>query len=128
MKNLFLFSLFTLLCVAPTFAQMQEDVDYNPSVQPQYVGGQEALLLFIQNNIKYPKDAKDSGIDGTIYVEFVIDTDGSVIRTKVIRGNGTSLDMEAVRVINAMPKWTPGQDGDGNKVKTAMTLPIRFQL
>lgn len=128
MKKLFFLSILTLLFTAPAFAQMQEDVDYNPSVQPEFVGGQEAMYAYLKGNIKYPTDALENNVTGTIYVEFVINEDGSISREIARRGGYPSLVTEALRVVSEMPAWSPGQDVDGKNVKTSVTLPIRFEL
>ena len=75
-------------------------------------------------NIKYPKETKK---EGNVHVSFVIDEKGNVTDAKVVKGVSTLLDNEALRVVKAMPKWTPGQD-KGKNVKVKMTLPINFKL
>jgi len=94
---------------------------------PEFPGGNEALLKFITSNIRYPESAKKSKIEGRVYVGFDIDTDGSVINIKVLRGVNSELDAEAIRVIKSMPKWTPGKQR-GKAVRVNYTLPIMFSL
>ncbi|MDG1347646.1 MAG: hypothetical protein P8P77_08515 [Crocinitomicaceae bacterium] len=72
MKNLFILSILTLLFTASAFAQLQEDVDYNPSVQPEFFGGQEAMNAYLKENLNYPADALENKKTETIFVEFVI--------------------------------------------------------
>ena len=94
---------------------------------PEYPGGNAALNKFIIENIAYPKTAKESGLQGAVYVSFIVDTDGSVTGVKVKKGIGGGCDEEAMRVVKMMPKWKPGTD-NGKKVKVSFTLPIKFQL
>ena len=77
--------------------------------------------------LKYPKYAVDNGIQGRVYVDFVIDESGNVKDVKVSRSAHTALDEEAVRVVSASPKWKPGRHR-GKKVKVAMTIPVDFRL
>jgi TonB family protein len=94
---------------------------------PEYVGGSNAMNAFIASNISYPQKAKETGIQGTVYVTFVIDETGAVGNAKVIRGIGKECDVEALRVVKMMPKWKPGKQS-GKNVKVAFTLPIKFSL
>lgn len=96
---------------------------------PQYPGGDKALFEFIKNNIQYPKEAKKIGLEGKVYVKFVIDVTGSVSNVELAKGieNGKQLEEEAIRVVKLMPKWTAGMQG-GKPVSVAFTLPISFYL
>ena len=96
---------------------------------PQYPGGDKALFEFIKNNIQYPKEAKKIGLEGKVYVKFVIDVTGSVSNVELAKGieNGKQLEEEAIRVVKLMPKWTAGMQG-GKAVSVAFTLPISFYL
>ncbi|HMM12194.1 MAG TPA: energy transducer TonB [Bacteroidales bacterium] len=94
---------------------------------PEFPGGQQAMLEFIARNIKYPPLARESGIQGRVFVNFVVEPDGSVSNVKVIRGIGGGCDEEAVRVIQSMPKWTPGRQR-GKPVRVSFNLPVRFTL
>jgi protein TonB len=97
-------------------------------VLPAYNGGQAALEKYITNNIEYPQEAIDNNVEGTVNVQFLVDEKGNVSNVKTI-GNkiGSGLEEEAVRVVSAMPKWSPGQV-KGKNVKTWRTLPITYQL
>ncbi len=95
--------------------------------QPGYPGGDEARLKYLRDNIKYPEMAKESGIQGTVYVTFVVEKDGSISNVKVLRGIGGGCDEEAVRVIKNMPKWKPGKQR-GRPVRAQFNMPIRFIL
>ncbi len=94
---------------------------------PSFPGGEAALMKYLGNNIKYPAIAKDAGIQGTVYVTFVINEKGEVKDAKVLRSIGGGTDEEAIRVVNAMPKWKPGKQR-GKPVKVQYNLPIRFTL
>jgi TonB family protein len=96
-------------------------------VQPEFNGGMEALVNFLSENLKYPEKAKADNVSGKVYVSFVISKSGKVKDAKVIRGVSTEIDNEALRVIKAMPDWTPGTK-DGKKADIEMKLPINFQL
>lgn len=82
---------------------------------------------WIGKNVNYPVLAMENGIEGKVYVQFVVERDGSVSNIKVVRGVDASLDKEAIRVISAMPKWKPGKQR-GKAVRVSYTLPIAFQL
>ncbi len=94
---------------------------------PQFPGGDEGLFNYLVTNIKYPSDAKDQDIEGRVICQFVINRDGSVVDVVVVRGVAPSLDAEAIRVISAMPHWTPGEQR-GQTVRVKYTLPINFKL
>lgn len=94
---------------------------------PSFPGGDESRVKFLMENIKYPQMARESGIAGTVYVTFVVERDGSVTDVKVLRGIGGGCDEEAVRVIQAMPKWNPGKQR-GKPVRVQFNMPIKFTL
>jgi TonB family protein len=95
--------------------------------QPQFPGGQKALIDFICKNIKYPSAAKNMGIQGTVYVQFTVERNGEVTNRKVVRSISPELDREALRMLYKMPKWKPGKK-NGFPVRTEMTQPVRFVL
>lgn len=94
---------------------------------PVYPGGQDEMMKYLSKNITYPPSAVENNLQGVVYVQFVVDTDGSIINAKVLRGFYPDCDAEALRVVNTMPAWTPGEQ-DGKKVKVLYNLPIRFAL
>jgi protein TonB len=94
---------------------------------PSFPGGDAALMKYLGNNIKYPAIAKDAGIQGTVYVTFVVDEKGEVKDAKVLRSIGGGCDEEAIRVVKSMPTWKPGKQR-GKSVKVQYNLPIRFTL
>ena len=94
---------------------------------PEFPGGQAALMSFIAKSIKYPVVAQENGIQGRVTCSFVVNKDGSIVDAEVIRGIDPSLDKEALRVINTMPKWKPGKQR-GKPVRVKFTVPINFRL
>lgn len=96
-------------------------------VMPEYEGGFEALYKFISKHVRYPKAPRNLGIEGTVYVSFVVDGNGKVRDVKVIRGIHRDCDAEAARVIGMLSKWKGGSQ-NGFPVDVRMVLPIRFQL
>ena len=96
-------------------------------VQPEYPGGINAMYEFIQKNLKYPESAKKKGIEGRVFVQFVVEKDGSLSSFQVLRGVSDDIDAEAVRVLKMMPKWKPGMM-DGKPVRVHFTMPFKFQL
>ncbi|MCK6640012.1 MAG: energy transducer TonB [Bacteroidia bacterium] len=110
-------------------ADTTEDVLVAVDESPEYPGGNEAMLKYLQQNLKYPKDGLDSAKSGTVYVEFVVLKTGEVSNVKVVRGikDYPSFGAEAVRVISEMPKWKPGVMHD-KPVNVKMVLPVRFSL
>jgi protein TonB len=94
---------------------------------PQFPGGPEAMLKFISGNINYPEEASEAGIQGAVYVGFVVEKDGVIDEVRVLRGIGGGCDEEAVRVVSAMPNWEPGVQR-GKPVRVRFNLPIRYRL
>jgi len=103
------------------------DVFYIVEDMPEFPGGELALRQYIANNIEYPLAAQDNGIQGKVYVTFVVSKDGSVANAKIARGVDPALDKEALRVVNSLPKWTPGKQR-GENVNVSYTVPINFAL
>jgi protein TonB len=94
---------------------------------PEFPGGDLELQKWIARAVKYPVIAQENGITGRVYVGFVVNKVGAIENVKIMRGVDPSLDKEAVRVINKMPKWKPGRQR-GKAVKVSYTVPINFQL
>lgn len=94
---------------------------------PTFNGGQEALINYLVKEIKYPEAAQKDNIQGTVVVSFTVNKKGSVEDAKVVKGVNTDLDSEALRVVEAMPKWTPAEK-NGKKVAGTYILPIAFRL
>ena len=98
-----------------------------PEEMPEFPGGINEMMKFLQENMKYPEDAKKEGKQGRVIVRFVIDKDGTISDATVMRSVYPSIDAEALRVVNAMPKWTPGKV-KGAPVRVKYTLPLVFSL
>lgn len=94
---------------------------------PSFPGGDAALFKYLNDNIKYPVIAQESGIQGRVVCQFVVNRDGSIVDIEVVRSIDKSLDAEAVRVISKMPRWTPGKQR-GKTVRVKYTLPVNFRL
>jgi protein TonB len=95
--------------------------------QPEYPGGNAAMMQFLSDNIRYPVIAQENGIQGRVICNFVVERDGSITDVQVVRGVDPSLDREAVRVIQQMPRWKPGKQR-GQAVRVRFTLPVVFRL
>jgi len=94
---------------------------------PEFPGGDEALRKYLATSVKYPVIAQENGIQGRVFVAFVVDKNGNVTNVRVARPFDPNLDKEAVRVVQSMPKWTPGKHR-GKAVKVSYTVPINFVL
>ena len=94
---------------------------------PTFPEGQEAMYKFIYERIKYPVTARENGISGVVVIQFVVSKEGDIQNAKVLRGIGGGCNEEALRVINEMPRWNPGQH-DGRNVPVTFTMPIKFVL
>jgi periplasmic protein TonB len=103
------------------------DVYNQAEVMPVFPGGEEALRTYLASNVNYPDDAKKEGVQGKVFVNFIIDEAGKVGNVKVLKGVSPSIDKEAVRVVAGMPDWTPGKE-KGKNVKVQFTIPIQFAL
>jgi len=94
---------------------------------PEFLGGQDSLFAYIGKELKYPEEAVENGVQGTVYVAFVVETDGKISGERVLRGLGGACDREALRVVSGMPNWKPGKR-QGKEVRVQYNLPIRFKL
>ncbi|MDR7132098.1 protein TonB [Algoriphagus sp. 4150] len=111
-------------------APVEEKVDAIFDVvetQPNPPGGMSGWNKYLSDNLKYPTQARRMGIEGTVIVVFVVNTDGSIQDVDVLRGIGGGCDEEAIRVVKSAPNWEPGKQR-GRPVRTRMRLPIRFKL
>lgn len=95
--------------------------------QPDFPGGRTAMMKFLSDNIRYPVIAQENNIQGRVTCSFVVERDGSITDVQVLRGVDPSLDREAVRVIQEMPKWKPGKQRN-TAVRVRFTLPVIFKL
>jgi len=117
------------------FVDIPEEVVEAPQIftiveeNPEFPGGEKALFEFLGKNTKFPAIAKDAGIQGIVYVQFVVMEDGSINpdMVEILRGVHPALDQEAIRVVKSMPKWSPGKQR-GKAVRVYYKLPFRFTL
>jgi TonB family protein len=112
---------------AEAIQQEAEKVFKEAEVMPEYPGGMEGLMNYMIESIKYPETAEADGLEGKVFVQFVIGKDGKVGQVEVVKSVRDDLDSEAVRVISEMADWTPGQQ-DGKTVSVQMVLPISYKL
>lgn len=96
-------------------------------VMPEFPGGVQAMMEFMKNNLRYPEELRAKGTQGRVVVQFVVNKDGSFSDMEVIRKVDPLMDAEALRVINAMPRWKPGMQ-DGKPVAVKYTVPVLFKL
>ena len=107
--------------------KVEEEIFVFVEENPVFPNGEENMYKYLGSNIKYPKDALENGIQGTVVVKFVVEKDGTISNVKAIRKIGGGCDEEAVRVVKRMPRWKPGKQR-GKPVRTEFTLPIQFKL
>jgi TonB family protein len=96
-------------------------------VQPEYPGGTNAMLKFLAKNMKYPASARKKGIQGRVFVGFIVGADGKIENAQIVKGVDATLDSEAERVIRLFPAWKPGTQ-DGKPVRVRYVIPINFLL
>lgn len=113
----------------------QEEVFFIVEHMPEFPGGDIALREYIKENTVYPEEAKAKGLSGKVFVQFVVNKEGDVVNPQIARGVDPILDKEAIRVIQSLPKWKPGEQSkriDGEKVwipqNVSYTVPIDFQM
>ncbi len=94
---------------------------------PSYPGGTDELLSFISNNIMYPEIARRAGVEGKVYISFVVETDGSITNMNIVKGIGAGCNEEAIKVIKLAGNWMPGRQ-NGKAVRVRMTIPFSFRL
>lgn len=110
----------------------EEEIEENVVFQivekmPQFPGGEAAMMRYLSDNIDYPTIAQENGIQGRVYVNFVVGKTGEISNIKVVRGVDPALDAEAIRVVKSMPNWEPGEQR-GKPVNVSFMLPINFVL
>ena len=94
---------------------------------PEFPGGMSALMSYLQKNIKYPAVCRENNIQGRVLIQFIVNKDGSIVEPEVVKSVNPYLDKEALRVIAAMPKWSPGEQR-GKPVRVKYTVPVNFKL
>ena len=117
---------------SPTYKDASgKTVYYRVEVDPRYEGGEEAMMKYLQENLKYPESARSEGVEGTVYVDFVVDKKGKVRDVTATETTLAEVDStliaEAVRVVSTMPAWGAGTQG-GKPVDVAYSIPITFEL
>ena len=115
-------STITEVASPPTEDKVFEKLD----VLPEFPGGEKAMMQWISQNMQYPKNAVDGNIEGRVIVSFIVEKDGSISNVEVKESVHELLDKEALRVINAMPKWKPGLQ-DGQPARARFFVPISFK-
>jgi periplasmic protein TonB len=123
----FILSVFFFLPENAQGDEKRDSVYTNVDELPEFPGGNEALKNYVLNEIVYPPEAKKEGIQGKVFVSFTVNKKGAVTDAKITRGVNGFLDKEALRVIENMPKWTPGKH-KGKIVSVSFTLPVQFAL
>ena len=126
-------SVLAILFTVNTTATAQNKKTSNDKVfekvedMPEFPGGEQAMMDFVAKNVQYPKEAIEKEISGRVLVGFIVEKDGSISETEIVKGIGGGCDEEAVRVVKAMPKWKPGKQ-DGKPVRVHFMLPLTFKL
>ena len=115
-----------------TLLPSEEEAVYPPiynviDQMPEFPGGIDKLLQFINDNMKYPTKAQTEGIQGRVAVQFIVDENGYIIEPNIVRSVEPSLDNEALRLIKMLPQWKPGTL-KGKAVKVKYTVPVAFKL
>ena len=127
-RILILFSTCLLIFSASNAQELAKDtVAKIIEVRPEFKGGDENLYKYIKKNIKYPKKAKKKDIQGQVYVSFVVEKDGSINEIAIKKGVHELLDQEAMRIVQNMPAWSPGNQ-NGKPIRVQFVLPIIFKL
>jgi TonB family protein len=128
--------LFIFICTICSFAAKAQITDTlkkdtttwrKVEESPEFVGGIGKLMKFINKNLKYPEEAKEAKLEGRVTLTFVVEKDGSISGVSVQKSLSPETDAEAVRLINAMPKWIPGK-ANGQPVRVRFQMPISFKL
>jgi TonB family protein len=139
MQSVIVFTLFlfqTLLVSGQTGYFLQSDTlvpnslatsDSTSTHDASFPGGEHEFFMFIHKNLVYPEIDKEMHIEGTVYVQFIVNTDGSVTEITIVKGVSPTIDAEVIRVMKRMPLWVPA-NADGTLMRTRMTIPVKFQI
>lgn len=132
--NKYIFSLicFFFMMALPMNAQSESSTKVYYEVDevdemPSFPGGKYEQNVFIAQNLKYPLIDLENGVQGRVLITFIVETDGSITDVKVARSVDPYIDKEAMRIVKAMPKWTPGKQ-DGKPVRVKYRLPVVFHF
>jgi TonB family protein len=110
---------------APADLPVEEKVYTYVEQMPQPPGGMEGLMQYLRQNLRYPASAERNGVEGKVFVQFVVRTDGRISDVTVTKGIGAGCDEEAIRLIQTMPTWAPGKQ-NGRAVNVSYTVPVTF--
>jgi periplasmic protein TonB len=125
-SSIFCASLLAIVAYSQTGSQNKDTLIFTTvDEMPGYPGGDEARIKFIQSKLVYPEAAKKAGIQGKVFVTFVVEKDGSITNARILRGIGGGCDEEVIRMVNSMPKWSPGKLR-GKPVRVQFNLPVNF--
>ena len=135
MKKIILFIATALLSCGAVMAQnngtatMGDEIYTVVEQNPEFPGGEDALIQWLGTHVQYPEEAREKGLQGRVLVTFVVEKDGSIGNVRVVKSKPEMalLEEEAVRLVRAMPKWKPGKS-HGKKVRVQFNLPIQFNL
>jgi TonB family protein len=121
-----------LAATSLTYTDATGDVVYHKvESDPSFNGGNDAMLAYLHDNMKFPESARDKGVEGTVFVDFVVGKSGIVREVEVTEATSDEVDqsfrVEAIRVVSAMPKWLPGRQ-QGKVVSVKFSIPITFEL
>lgn len=105
----------------------EEEIFMVVEKMPEFPGGMAELMKYLQKNIKYPSISQENGVQGRVIVQFVVNSNGSIVDPVVMKSVDPYLDKEAIRVVKSMPKWNPGEQR-GKPVRVKFTLPVQFRL
>lgn len=94
---------------------------------PSFPGGEQAMYSYIKENLHYPEEAMEEGIEGRVYIKFIVSETGAIKNVECVKAADTSLKAEAIRLVSSMPQWVPGKQ-NGRAVNVYFTLPISFKL
>ena len=122
-----LFSQVPITVASPEGAQNKGEIFEEVDVEASFSGGAAEMMQYIAHNVKYPEISMENGEQGKVFVEFVVNEDGTVSNIKILRGVSRDIDVEAMRVVKNMPKWTPAEI-EGKKVRSIARIPINFML
>lgn len=130
MKKLFIILSLAIFAANVSYAQTpttEETVYEQVDVLPEFSGGLKEMYMYIGKNLKYPEPAVKANVTGKVFIKMVIEKDGSIKTTSIVKGIGFGCDEEVTRIVKAMPKWTAGMK-DGKAVRTAYVLPVMFAI
>ena len=117
------------IVIAPEIddSEFLDSIHVKVDVSPSFQGGDARLFKYLGESIRYPEGAHSSGIQGTVFIVFVVEADGTITNARVLRGIGGGCDEEALHAVAAMPRWNPGMH-QGKRVRVSYTIPVKFTM